>query len=271
MGIKMPTDYQKIVWKQNQNKIIQLLNEQPLTFKQTIEKSSLSRSVVNEHLKALETKSVIKKEYKNGKLLNVLQLSKIDLVEWFLAQLESIGVPKEIVEKGRAIINEELLIMSVFVNAQVMLNILNFSKRERTRVMGEGEDMYVLGEDTFSPVARKAETPAFKIKTMLKGLKDEEIRTILRELSVSSFAVALDVYWNEKGLFGTSKGFHSDVLGELSQESKNRLPKVKEWWNEVSEYLPSSALLRLLVTVYFNALCRDAGSSKRVLPKRSIL
>lgn len=68
----MRSNYQKVVQKQNQNKIIQLLNEQPLTFKQIIEKSSLSRSVVNEHLKALEEQGLIKKEYKNTKLLNVL-------------------------------------------------------------------------------------------------------------------------------------------------------------------------------------------------------
>ena len=265
----MPTDYQKIVWKQNQNKVIQLLNEQPLTFKQIIEKSGLSRSVINEHLKALEAKSVIKKEYKNGKILNVLQLSKIDLVEWFLSQLESIGVPKEIVEKGRTIINEELLIMSVFINAQVMQNILSFSKRERAGIMGEG--IRVLGEETFSPIARKAETPAFKIKVPLKGIKEEEIRMMLRELNVYSFAVALDVYGTEKGLFGNSKGFHSDVLGALSLEAKNRFDKVKEWWNEVSEYLPSSGLFRFFVVVYFNALCRETGSSKRVVSKVSKL
>jgi len=69
---KMTSNYQKVVWEQNQSKILQLLNEQPLTFKQIIEKSSLSRSVVNEHLKVLEEQGLIKKEYKDSKLLNML-------------------------------------------------------------------------------------------------------------------------------------------------------------------------------------------------------
>jgi len=272
MGIKMPADYQKIVWKQNQNKVMQLLNEQPLTFKQIIEKSSLSRSVVNDHLKALETKSVIKKDYKNGKILNVLQLSKIDLVEWFLSQLENIGIPQEIVEKGRTIINGELLITSAYVNMQVILNIFDLLKRERVPIIDE--DMRVVREETFPMFARKSETPALKIKGLmfkgkeLKGKEEEElVRIVLRELSVHSFTVALDVYWREKGMCETSKGFHSNVLGVLSPELENRFDKVREWWKEVSEYLPSSGLFRFLVIVYFNTLFRDAGSSKRVVSK----
>jgi DNA-binding transcriptional ArsR family regulator len=67
------TSYQKERWQENSNKIIRLLNDEPLTFKTIIEKSGLSRSVVNGHLKELEKEGIIKKEYRKGKVVNVLQ------------------------------------------------------------------------------------------------------------------------------------------------------------------------------------------------------
>lgn len=68
--------YQKLVWLENRNKIIQLLIQQPLTFKEIIEKSGLSRAVVNQHLKSLEKEGIITKIYKEGKILNAINFEK---------------------------------------------------------------------------------------------------------------------------------------------------------------------------------------------------
>lgn len=65
--------YQKQTWKSNRNRIISILNQRPLTFTELIRESRLSRAVVNQHLKKLEKERIIKKEYVEGKILNVLQ------------------------------------------------------------------------------------------------------------------------------------------------------------------------------------------------------
>ena len=88
--------------------MIQLLNEKSLSFKELIEESKLSRTVVNNHLKDMLGKGLIKKIYESGKILNVLQPSKLDLVKWFLSQLEEAGVPKEVIDKGRNVLNVEV-------------------------------------------------------------------------------------------------------------------------------------------------------------------
>jgi len=253
----MSYPYQKLVWKENRNKIIQHLNEQPLTFKQLIEKSGLSRSVVNGHLKALETKGIIKKEYRKGKILNVLQLSKIDLVEWFLSQLEMIGVPRKIIEKGKAILNEELLMMSMLIYSQIWDNLFKLSRR----LEKELKTKHVL-EETFIPVSSfKREVPQWKIKTPVSNEAEEVVRASLKDLSPYSLNMVLKVYQFEKWIRKVPKlrGFHLDVgeytIVNLSEEVQKRFTKASEWWFEdVLEYLSSGGLFGALMTVYFNAL-----------------
>ena len=65
--------YQKQTWKRNRNRIISILNQRRLTFTELIRESRLSRAVVNQHLKKLEEEGIIKKEYVEGRILNVLQ------------------------------------------------------------------------------------------------------------------------------------------------------------------------------------------------------
>ena len=67
------TNYQKQTWKSNRNRIISILNQRHLTFTELIRESRLSRAVVNQHLKKLEEEGIIKKEYVEGRILNVLQ------------------------------------------------------------------------------------------------------------------------------------------------------------------------------------------------------
>jgi len=65
--------YQKQTWKRNRNRIISILSQRHLTFTELIQESRLSRAVVNQHLKKLEEEGIIKKEYVEGRILNVLQ------------------------------------------------------------------------------------------------------------------------------------------------------------------------------------------------------
>jgi DNA-binding transcriptional ArsR family regulator len=66
------THYQEKTRKENRNKIISIINQKPLTFTEIIRQSGLSRGVVNRHLKKLEEEEIIKKEYREGKILNLL-------------------------------------------------------------------------------------------------------------------------------------------------------------------------------------------------------
>jgi len=73
----MKTHYQRRIQRENRIKIIQILSKQSLTFKKLIEESGLSRSRVNQHLKSLVAENLVKKEYQNGKIINVLQRSEL--------------------------------------------------------------------------------------------------------------------------------------------------------------------------------------------------
>lgn len=61
------------IWNDNDKQIINALREENLTFTVLIQKSGLSRAVVNQHLKKLVEEGKVKKTFENGKILNVLQ------------------------------------------------------------------------------------------------------------------------------------------------------------------------------------------------------
>lgn len=76
----MRSEGQQQTWQTNEKIIKQELSKQCLTFTELIEKTKLSRAVVNLHLKDLERTGKVTKQYKDGKLLNFLtDLGRADL------------------------------------------------------------------------------------------------------------------------------------------------------------------------------------------------
>ena len=63
---------QKQEYRDNEKKLRLILEKESLSFSELIKASGLSRAVVNNHLREMESKGIVKKEYKNGKLLNIL-------------------------------------------------------------------------------------------------------------------------------------------------------------------------------------------------------
>ena len=266
---RMSWSYQKRAWEDNRNKIIRLLNNEPLTFKQVIEKSGLSRAVVNGHLRILEKEGVIKKTYESGRLLNVLQPSKVDLVDWFLSQLDGLGVPRETLEKGKSILNEQLLIISSFIYALIWNSAIDIIPR-KTLISGPRLDSKIPPSKPFKiwvNLFAKGKKRNFKFSTLIdpgEGWKQAEaqefVKDTLNELSPYSFNVVLIVYEIEKLLaIAERKLFFSNI--EMLNDVKESFEKTSEWWfNEVTEYLPSSGFFNALAMIYLAALIKRKQS-----------
>jgi DNA-binding transcriptional ArsR family regulator len=79
--------YQEQIRNFNQAKILLLIETEDLTFKEIIERSELSRAVVNQHLKNFVKNGYIKKEYRNGKIVNILQKEVVNPQKFFFEQL----------------------------------------------------------------------------------------------------------------------------------------------------------------------------------------
>lgn len=258
-------NYQKRAWQENRNRIIQLLNNEPLTFKQVIEKSGLSRAVVNDHLKTLEKEGAIKKTYGSGKLLNILQPSNIDLVEWFLTQLANLGLPKETLEKGKSILNEPLLIISSLIYALIWNSAIDIIPR-KILISESRLDSKIPPYKPFKIWASfftKGKKGNFKVSTLIEpgeGWKQEEaqefVKDMINELSPYSFNVVLLVYEIEKLLATAERElFFSNV--EMPSDVEEAFEKTSEWWfNEVTEYLPSSGFFNALAMIYLAALIK---------------
>jgi len=259
--------YQKRTWKDNQNRIIQLLSEKSLTFKEVITESGLSRAVANEHLKSLEARGLIKKEYVSGKLLNVLQVSKLDLVEWFLDRLASVGVPKEVVEKGKTVLSKEVLAYSA---------VIYFLTSENMRkIIGQTTEGKLL-ESVVPLFPSKMEIPDFKTTVTSDGHPlpkqlQEYFRLLLSELNPYSFNVVMTVYSSERTLHEAvprllkkdPDKFFIQTMETMSDNLKKGFDKTSEWWFEgVVNYLPSSGFFIFLTVIYMDILLGTLGHKR---------
>ena len=249
----MTIHYQKQARTRNRDKIIQLLTEKPRTFSELLKESSLSRAVVADHLKTLEKEGLVKKVYDSEKrrVLNVLQVGKLDLVEWFFHQVENLDMPKETLDKGRKLLSQSFLLNSAVAYSYVWNNILeilgDYSKS------GEGETLF-----KFMIISPKLKVPAFQ----LEGKDQESVRRFLSDLSPQALTMVLTEYVLEKSLFAgtaakTLKKREEFFYAKLSKDMKESFDTVSEWWfNEVVEYLPSGNLMRALTCVFSNAFSK---------------
>lgn len=240
--------YQTRVHEENRKKIIQLLSVQPLTFKELIEESGLSRATINKHLKDLNKDGLLKKEYRDRKILNVLQVTELDLVSWFLGQLENLGVPEEVVEKGKVLLDDGVLVSSLVIYNSIWTNVRKI--RDRSKILARGA--------SFTMVPSKIEILDVEFHPEHEKLQ-ELLKMVLAELNPYSFNVCLAAYEREK-LFheiqaSTKEESWECFFVEMPEDLKTRFDKTWEWWNsEVSEYLPSSRLLQVLTNTYFDML-----------------
>jgi len=260
--------YQMQTWKENKNKIIQILSEKSLSFKEIIMATGLSRAVVNNHLKSLEADGLIKKEYVSGKLLNVLQASKLDLVEWFLDKLASDGVPKEVVEKGKTVLDRAVVAYSAAIYFRTCENMRKIVGRTAAGKLLESIDPFL---------SSKTKTPDFKItvttnKQPWPKETQEYFNSLLSELNPNSFNVVMTVYSSEKDLYEVApelleKESDKFLFQLMPNDLKEHFDKTLDWWFEdVVDYLPSSGLFLFLTAIYMDSLLRVLGY-KRALRK----
>ena len=264
----MSYSYQEATKKEHTNTIVKLLNKQPLTFTELIKKSGLSRGTINQHLKDLQRDGKIKKEYRDGKILNLLVHSKLDLVEWFLNQLESSGVPRKIVKKGKDILNEDILVLSVCIYIQIWENIFQMFK-SREKIL---ETATVITSSEMHVIPPKTKTPNINFSEVYK--KDrytyKVLKAVIRELNPYSFNIIASVYQFERLINNQdlkNKSLHLSIMERpewvIPEDLKTDFDKVLEWWfEEVSEYIPSSGFLKILTVVYFDTLLKSAQITK---------
>jgi len=263
--------YQKQAWRRNRSRIIKLLNKEPLSFTQLIQKSRLSRAIVNNHLKVLEKDGLIKKVYdsKSRKILNLLQLERLDLVEWFVCQLENFDMPQEILNKGRKVLSEHVLLNSAVAYSYILNNtmdILGYSTSDTPRDK-KSEALFM-----FKPISSRLKVPEFQ--SALEGKDQQIIKMLLSDLTPHALTVVLTEYEFEKSRFQESQGA-AEILKELkkrqefffprlSRDMKESFDKVSEWWfKEVVYDLPSGRFMQLLTSIYSNALSRRLQTTMR--------
>jgi len=244
------TSYQQKERKRNQAKIIRKLAENSMTFKELVEKTGLSRAVVNQHLKALEKKHKIKKEYKNKRILNVLQPSQIDLVEWFLDQYEYLGVPNELIQKGRDFLTTKALVSSTFLYGDLLMKLFDFLESFKTKSYEIIKDFKTF---TF-PLVSKRQMPDFNI-TLNDPVMLEIFKKLMNDMTPINFSLIMMAYQLEKE-YSTETGknyLFPKRTKELVEMYEKELDRAFEWHEEVMRYLPSQAFLFGLMTAYINA------------------
>lgn len=251
-----------------------------MTFGELAEQTNLSRATVNLHLKKLESEGVVKKVYEHGRILNVLQLWRFDLVEWFLSQLESLDVPIESIEKGKTILSKEVLIASTVIYLQILNNyetiadkILTKARRRKITGISETYGFDLIPSQTSIPAvdisAAALKMEAQTSDTNMKREFEESIHALvklaLKESNPYSFSVVLRVFEIERFAPTEGLGFHLEKHSLqllLSEDEEERFKKVLKWWfEEISQYVPSSGFLQRLAVAYINWLseCKQKG------------
>lgn len=254
-SMRSPTWAQEQMWKENENKLIQILNKSSSTFKELVDNHELglSRAVLNQHLKALTKQGIVKKEYKDGKLLNILQTSEISLVDYFLSQLVGLGVPKPIADKGKQLLSQDILMFSAIAHQMLYVDMskmtLAITKKQPKRIIkGETKEL------TYSPIPPHV----LKLKWNMKGESPGKSE-IITELNPYVFHMVISEYATEVGRSDTILKTHlvRQVLDAQPKEYKEMLQRPMDWWlDEVCPYLPLSGFLTI-VAAFFNAVKQE--------------
>ena len=85
--------YQSRIREENKLRIIRELEKGPATFTELINRTGLSRAVVNNRLKELEKELGLYREYRNKKLLIMLPAKVRDSVSSTIRDLEALVLP----------------------------------------------------------------------------------------------------------------------------------------------------------------------------------
>ena len=284
--------------KKNRNKLIDILNNEPLTFTELINKSKLSRAVVHRNLTVFEKEGLIKKEYKNGKLEIILNFSKLNLVEWFLDQLTKYDVPISLIEKGRTELKEKVIlaianmylvrIISVIlsinnierkklkitkfkdISSSALTGFQKYSKTEMPDMIKRREIIHSVGVNTKDELVNLSETERqTKIRALEEGLK-----RMLKDITPYSFHIGLIIFTYEKQMLN-GKSLDNELLPlfitpVLDDETKKNFLVACEWWREVSEYLPGLSIIDLLTLNYFNRMLRYTKELLKVFTSKDI-
>jgi len=247
----MPLEsYQKIVWNRNRYGIIRLLNKRPLSFKELIAESRLSRAVVNNHLASLRKEGIVIQSYENDKILNILRHSSLNLTEFFLGQLENLGVPKEVTEKGRVKLNDTILLFSSLAYIHFYDEIIdNYKKKE----MNEPVQILATFKVPLFPSRRLRITR--KLHAPLEEATDTE--KFISEMTPTSLHMVMVLYSIEKMFLKSGVRLKSDSLTSVLRSKGNEQLKIgfdsaAQWWfDEVMEHIPSGGLLSILVLAHY--------------------
>jgi DNA-binding transcriptional ArsR family regulator len=164
----MRSEGQKQTWKDNETKIKKALAKQNLTFTELIEKTGLSRAVVNQHLKDLVKTEKVVKRLENDKIVNILT----DNARKELGPLYQTSFAKEI----------ESLLNKADINFQETLNPEGFFY-----YMNNYLDLMML---KIIPMIRETERIAIEIEKQEKGNLDvfKEITDSIITLYISDVA-----------------------------------------------------------------------------------
>lgn len=260
--------YQKEAYRANKTRIIRLLNKEPLTFTELIEKSGLSRGTVHTQLKKMG--DLIVKKYESGKILNVLQTQNLDLVQWFLNQLRTIHVPEKLLKKGKDVLDPAVIIGPMYLYYikiwhDLLLIDEIYLKKSRGKIVHSLMTPIKMLSNINTPHVLDADVTIKSERTGERAPEIEiEVKRVVGELNPLTFHIGLSTYRWEKQINLTTKE-ESTLFGYsyLGDEMKQSLDKVLRWWEEVSEYIPGVSLVSIFIGKYVASLL----SNKREMEK----
>lgn len=254
---------------QNQRKIVKKLSQAEnsrLRWSELVEQVGLSRRALSLNLKKLKKKKLVtrtvdarSKEYPPPVYYR-LQPSKLDLVGWFLGQLESAGVPKEAIEKGRTVLSLSVLVYSVIIYHRTWTNLAWLVEKTPG---GESASQHL----PFIPPTTGI--PDFELRVAGRVMEKEVqefFRSMLGELNPYTLSAVMVIYGSERTIHRVAprlleKEPDKFVFPLIREEVKDDFDKTLDWWfSEVMPYLPSGLFFQLLTRFYFHTFLKALGS-----------
>ncbi len=255
-------NYQKYEASKNQRLIIKELNKEPLTFTELIARTGLSRAVVNNHIKEMESKGIIEKKYENKKILNVLVPSKIDFLEWFFAQLSALGIPEDVIEKGKKILTLEFLfkVSNCTFNDQFECMLFKCDPEHQANELER--KIYADPNETLSTGSGKIKDWGISLieepPNARPGASKDITNWLLTKCDPYTFTIAI-IY------LGCAKAYDEENFNIAYKDMKKDADRVIPWWaNEVMINLPGKLTFSTigLLLFFWELNCDEAARNE---------
>lgn len=223
--------------------------------------------------------------------------ANLDLVAWFIGQLESYDVPAELLAKGRNLLKNYLLFLGGVYKMldQFLIRELG-NKLTLPIIMPVPEtDGKVEGEQDQGSERLFNFDPSYKVKMpnltiRIPGqakplsvggtsISAQIFQETIADINPYMFNVTITACYLEMALRKLYEGvgkeapglfLYGDMLAgegkESLQKTTNDIDRIAAWWGEVSDYIPSSGMFRFMTVVSINSTRTFKKALSKIAP-----